>query len=184
MQIFDVRIIEGLPFEDYLKLPGISYSFVSGGGAFKSATPKMEFGSRVDAYLFEPEKYDGVDYKLVRAVAEKVKARLGVLIKHGKRQLAVMCTMAHRGMYIYYKGRVDLFAGGMVIDLKVSELEILRAIQVFGYQNQLNGYAIPLKARGSILFSIHPKKHDVQTCPINNSTSFWEQIVLKHGTPI
>jgi hypothetical protein len=183
MRIFDVRILDGVPFEDYLKLPGLSYSAVKDKKFEGPATAKMNFGSLVDAYVFEPHTYNGEQYELVVPVARRITRDLGPLIKAGRPQLAILCTMVHMGMYMYYKGRVDLFAGGMVIDLKVSEVSIMRAIEIFGYHHQLNGYAIGLDARQSILYSVHPKTTDIQMAAIPNRVDYWERAVLKHGRP-
>jgi hypothetical protein len=184
MQIFDVRILEGVPFDEYLKLPGTSFSTVRGFHGVDTPTKKMKFGSRVHTYLLEPEKYDGVDYRLVRPVAQKLKDYLGVLLKHGKFELTVLCTMVHNGYYLYYRGRIDVFAGGMVIDLKVSNLNILKAINHFKYNHQLNGYAIAISAKASILFSINPETLNIQTAPIPTEYDFWQQQVLTYGKPI
>jgi len=183
MQIFDVRILEGVPFDEYLTLPGLSFSGTK-SGAPVNVTERMMLGTRVHTYLLEPSKYDGQHYKIVRAIAMEVNKSLGALIKSGKRELTVLCTMVHRGFYLYYKGRVDLFAGGMIIDLKVSELEIVAAINHFGYNHQLNGYAAALSAKASVLFSINPKTLKVQTAPIPNSVTYWERVVLQYGKPI
>lgn len=183
MQIFDVRILDGVPFDEYLKLPGLSFSGTN-NRAPVNVTERMMLGTRVHTYLLEPSKYDGQHYKLVRAISLEVNKHIGALIKRGKSELTVLCTMVHRGFYLYYKGRVDLFAGGMIIDLKVSELEIVAAINHFGYNSQLNGYAIALQARASVLFSINPKTLKVQTAPIPNSVTYWEQAVLQYGKPI
>lgn len=184
MKIFDTRIIEGVPFDDYLKLPGISYSTIKNNGTRIDPTNKMKFGSLVDAYIFEPHTYTGEYYNLVRPIAEKVVSVLGPLIKHGRRQIVVMCTMVYKGLYMYYKGRVDLEAGGLVIDHKVSEMNILAAINHFGYNHQVNGYAIPLGSKGGLIFSVHPKTHAIQLQAIQNSLIWWQQQVLKYGKPI
>lgn len=186
MQIFDVRILEDVSFEDYLTLPGVNYSYVSRGGiAEYKVTDNMRFGSRVDAFLFEPHMYDGEQYELVRAVADAGARVLGVLLKYGKRQLTVMCTMVYNGLYMYYKGRIDLFAGQIVIDFKASDLEILAAVTHFGYNHQVNGYSIPLQAKSGLILSVSRKKpHGVQTCPIPNSLDFWQRAVMKYGQPI
>lgn len=183
MRIFDIRILEGVPFDQYLQLPGISFSAVKGATPI-NPTDKMRLGTRVHTYLLEPAKYDGTDYRIVRAIAEKVNSHLGILLKTGKCELTVMCTMVHNGFYLYYKGRVDIFAGCMIIDLKVSDLPVLHAINHFGYNNQINGYAIPLKAKAGILFSIHPKTLNVQIAPIPNNYTFWERAVLQYGKPL
>jgi hypothetical protein len=185
MKIFDIRIIEDIPFEDYLKLPGLSYSSVKNGGSRIDPTDKMRFGSLVDAYLFEPHTYNGEQYNLVRPIAEAAIGKLGALIRHGRRQLAVLCTMVYNGLYIYYKGRVDLEACGLIIDFKVSEMNVIQAINHFGYNHQLNGYAIPLGSKGGLIFSIHPKSpHPIQLQAIQNSVIWWQQQVLKYGKPV
>lgn len=185
MRIFDIRIIEGVPFEDYLKLPGISYSTIKNNGTRIDPTFKMKFGSLVDAYVYEPNTYTGEHYELVRPIAERTVKVLGPLLKHGRRQLAVMCTMVYQGLYLYYKGRVDLEAGGLVIDHKVSEMNVIAAINHFGYNHQLNGYAIPLGSKGGLIFSINPKPpYVIQLQAIQNSVIWWQQQVLKYGKPI
>lgn len=184
MRIFDVRIMEGVDFDEYLQIPGLSYSDIKNDGQRIAPTNKMRFGTLVDTYVFEPAKYNYEQYELVRPIASRVVSDLGPLIKRGRRQLAVTCTMVHMGLYLYYRGRPDLEAGGIVIDLKVSEMAILDAINKFGYNNQLNGYTIPLLSRGSLIYSIHPKTAKVQKQAIQNSVTWWEKQVLKYGKPI
>jgi hypothetical protein len=184
MRIFDTRIMEGVDFDEYLQLPGLSYSDIKNDGKRITPTDKMRFGTLVDTYVFEPAKYNYEQYDLVQPIAQQIVTDLGPLIKHGRRQLAVTCTMVHKGFYLYYRGRPDLVAGGLIIDLKVSELPILQSIQHFGYNRQVNGYAIPLQSRGGLIYSIHPKTHKVQKQAITNEVTWWEQIVLKYGKPI
>jgi hypothetical protein len=185
MKIFDIRIIEDISFDEYLRLPGLSYSAIKNGGTRTDPTDKMRFGSLVDAYLFEPQNYNGEQYHLVRPVAQAAIVKLGPLIKHGRRQLAVLCTMVYKGFYMYYKGRIDLEACNLIIDFKVSEMDVIRAINHFGYNHQLNGYAIPLGSKGGLIFSIHPRApHNIQLQAIQNSLIWWQQQVLKHGRPI
>jgi hypothetical protein len=176
--------MEGVDFDEYLQLPGLSYSDIKNDGKRITPTDRMRFGTLVDTYVFEPSKYNFEQYDLVRPVAAQVISDLGPLIKKGRRQLAVTCTMVHQGFYLYYRGRPDLEAGGLTIDLKVSEMNILAAIQHFRYDRQVNGYAIPLGSRGSVIYSIHPKTCQVQKKAVANSVTWWEQIVLKYGKPI
>lgn len=189
MQITDVKIIEGMLFEDYLKMPGLSYSGVKSGTSCNRIDPteKMRFGSLVDTYLFEPHKYNGEKFELVRPIAIEAMKFLGPSMRHAQRQLVVSCKMIHEGMYIVYKGRVDLKIGNshsVVLDFKVSEMPLLSAIRHFGYNNQVNGYAIPLQAKTSIILSISPKPpHRPQMMPIPNSLVFWRQVVKQYGKP-
>jgi hypothetical protein len=184
IQVFDVQIIEGMEFEDYLKMPGLSYSGILSDGVKIEETEKMKFGSLVDCYLFEPKRYSGEKFNLVRPVAKAVQDKLGPLITLGKRQLVVTCILVVDGIYVRYKGRVDLFAGNIVIDMKVSELDLLSAIRFFGYDKQVSGYAIPLKAPVSLIISVHPKKYTTSIAPIATNTSWWERKVLEYGKPV
>lgn len=181
LRIIDVRIFEDVPFSDYLAFPGTSFSLAKGSGPI-NPTEKMRLGSLVHCYLLEPAKYDGTNYKLVNAIASEVTRHIGGLLKAGKRELTVTCTMVFGRQYLYYKGRVDLFAGKMVIDLKVSELIALKAIQHFGYNNQLNGYAIPLNAVASVLFAVNPITFKTSMAPVPNSTKWWTETVQRLGT--
>lgn len=183
MQISNVTTYEKISFNEYLALPGLSYSFVKRDGASISPTESMRFGSYVDAYVFEPSEYKGEKLNLVRPVAKEIKSQLGVLINGGKRQLAVTCKMSHRGLYIIYKGRLDLFAGGIVIDLKVSKLKIDDAIRIFGYHDQLSGYSLALGAKVAVLFSIHPETRVVSKRALNPGRAYWEEVVVKYGIP-
>lgn len=185
MKIYDTKIYEDVDFDDYIRLPGISYSSIKNSGTRIDPTEKMRFGSLVDAYIFEPHTYNFEQYDFVRPVAERVIKTLGPLIKQGRRQLAVTCTMVHQGFYMYYKGRIDLWAADLIIDMKVSEMNILDAIKHFGYNHQLNGYAIPVSAKGGLIFSVNPKPpYTTQLQAIQNSLYWWQQQVLKYGKPI
>lgn len=184
MQILDVQTYEGMSFADYLALPGFSYSGITRDGAAPIVeTEKMKFGTLVDCYLFEPEKYTGEQYRLVKPCAKAVKDKLGALLTHGKRQLVVTCKLVYNGIELDYKGRVDLFAGGIVVDMKVSELEIVKAINFFGYDKQVSGYALPLGAKVAVIVSVHPKKCTVSTAPIAVSADWWQRKVLEYGKP-
>lgn len=187
MQIYDIVIADNMPFEDYLKLPGMSYSGIKAAerGTRIDVTAKMIFGSLVDAYLFEPAKYNGEQYERVRPVAVIAQKYLGAALRYGRRQLAVTCTMQHKGFHMRYKGRVDLFIGhnvGVVVDYKVSDMPLVAAINHFGYNHQVNGYAIPLMAKTSIIFSTSPKApYTAQMQPVANSLDFWQAVTVKYG---
>lgn len=188
MIITDIRFYEKMPFKDYLDMPGLSYSGTKGDGTPIVETEKMRFGSLVDCYLFEPENYSGEKFNLIRPVAKMVHDVLGPIIKYGKPQLVVTCIMIVNGLYITFKGRLDLpvFHGdNIVIDLKCSEIkDLTQAINFFGYNHQLNGYALAIKAKVSIIISINPKTLKIQKQAIPTRCDWWENKVLQHGQPI
>jgi hypothetical protein len=83
MKVFDIRIMEGVEFDEYLQLPGLSYSDIKSDGKRIDPTDKMRFGTLVDTYVFEPAKYNYEQYDLVRPVAQQIVTDLGPLIKRG-----------------------------------------------------------------------------------------------------
>lgn len=167
--------------DDYFKLNGVSYSWIKNEGQFIKATPRMRFGSLVDAYLFEPEKYDGTYYELVKPVAAVVADLLkGV---KGKPQVAVTADFCHDGKRMPYKGRIDLLTSKVVIDLKISEMDIERSINFFGYDRQIGGYCLATGCEKGLIISVHPRTKKVQKAIINPDKvrEFWEVQILKHG---
>lgn len=188
MIITNIKLYENMSFADYLALPGLSYSGTKGDGTPIVETEKMRFGSLVDCYLFEPAKYNGDKYTLVKPVAKAVHDILGPIIKHGKPQLVVTCTMIFGGLYVNYKGRIDLFSpvgGRIVFDLKCSEIkDLTQAINFFGYNHQLNGYALAAQAPVSMIISINPKTFHIQKQAIPTRCDWWENKVLQYGQPI
>lgn len=181
------QIIEGMPFDDYLKLPGISYSFIKNGGISIPLTPKMRLGIAVETFVFEPAKYDGHRYDEVRRLAGPLIQMYGPLLKGGKSQLTVTADFIFGNMTMKYKGRIDHMITNLVTDLKVSQLGLLQAINHFGYDKQLNGYALGADAAGSILISIKDRGFappEIRKMNIPNCSTWWEQKVLEYGTPL
>lgn len=178
----DVQLFDNMPPEQYFSIPAISNSFVNNYQG--PTTAKMRFGSLVDTYTFEPHLYRGEQYKLVKAVSEAVIKKLGPLVYTGRRQLVVVCTMIYNNMAMRFKGRVDLFAGSIVIDLKVSELPIDRSISHFRYDLQLSGYMIALQCQVSVLISVHPKTCKVSEKALTITPGYWESVIEKYGIPV
>lgn len=184
MRIYNVEILDNIPPEQYFGMPGVSYSFIKNGGKKIDVTAKMRLGSAVDAYLFEPSTYDMYKFEQVRRLANHAATFLGDSLKHARRQVVVKCVMEWGGYWMLYKGRIDLLLPELVVDMKVSELNLLAAINHFGYDKQLSGYSLPLKCKKSIIFSINPKTNIVQTLPIPTRAEWWREQVIKYGQRI
>lgn len=181
MKITNVITYDGMTQADYFALPGMSYSGIKNEGVKIETTEKMRLGLAVDSYLFEPSEYDGYMFHVVRPLAHRVKSYVGdTLLKQAKRQLVVTCLMHYNGFVMPYKGRIDLFPT-YVIDLKVSKLNLLKAIQHFGYDRQLSGYAMPMRCQKSLIISIHPDTKIISSLPIPTQPEWWRDQVLKYG---
>ena len=75
MQILNTQYYHNLDFEDYLKMPGTSYSSIKGFEG--EPTEGMKLGSRVHAYLNEPKEYDWQQVDIVIPIATALRGCLG-----------------------------------------------------------------------------------------------------------
>lgn len=174
----NVRIFEGKDFSTYQQLPGRSYS------SFKSFTGdqtyKMKLGTALDTYLTDPANYDGFEYDLVRPAAAMVRERIGPLFKHLQKQLSITADFNYGGFAMPYRGRPDFaIPGKIVIDLKF--VEDFAAVDHFGYQHQLSGYAIPLAAPVMFILEMSRKKKAARFIPVKIVHSFWIEKILYYG---
>lgn len=180
ISVSNLKTYEGIPFEEYLRMPGYSYSSVKNEGvAFAAPTARMNLGTDVHNYILTPAEYKHKNIEIVKPLALATKQVLGPLLKYLKPELAITADFEHEGFTMPYKGRVDLSVPGrLVIDLKVTEKLNLT---YFGYPDQLSGYCLGLFARTSIIITINPKtkKTQVHNIPIN--LAWWAEQVKKRG---
>lgn len=170
-------------FEDYLELVGKSYSGIKNEGVAKfKATPKMMLGTAIHNYLLTPAEFKHENTALIRPLALALKQRLGTLIRYLKPEIGITADFQHNGFSMAYKGRIDLcIFKKIVIDIKVTEMDIFKAIDFFGYDKQQNGYAAAIGAEVILILSIHPKTKKTEITNIPISTYWWEQQVQQKG---
>lgn len=187
MQVQNLKLLKTYPFEDYLKLPGYSYSGLRNEGkSFGPPTAKMQLGTHVHNYLMTPREYEFDDLHIVKPLAAALKAKLGPLLKYMEPELAVTADFVHEGFSMPYKGRIDLpIVNRIVVDVKVSEMPIQKGIEFFGYDFQLTGYAVAIGAPVALILSVHPAKpNDVKVTNIPIRKEWWQYQIKRYGTPI
>jgi hypothetical protein len=171
-----------IPFNEYLALPGYSYSGIKNQGAKFEPTAKMQLGTDVHNYLLTPEHYDHKNAAIVKPIALALKQAIGPLFKYLQAEVAITADMVSQGFTMAYKGRIDLIAPGrLVVDVKVTELDIAKAIQFFGYDKQLSGYAIPTKCPAALIVAVNPKTFKTQIANIPIDSQWWEYQVIQNG---
>lgn len=186
IKVSNVRFYEGLPFRDYLGISRISFSSLKAAGRDKpfEETDKMRFGTCVHNILLEPSKV-GTPLPGARAVAIRLKQSLGNLVNLMKPELTVTADFEHQGLILKWKGRVDLGAPGkFVVDIKVTEMSVKKAIEFFRYDRQQTGYMLGIGAKYAIIAGVHPKKElppDVEI--IHPDYGFWRETIIKYGEP-
>ena len=182
--VTDRHFYENVPFEQYTGLPGFSFSSIKSDFIPIEPTKKMRFGSLVDTFLSNPAAYDGTMADLVRPIALEVKRFLGAGWACCKAQMSATANFTVDGLTMPHRGRPDfLIPNQLIIDLKVSELPIVKAIEIFRYDWQQGGYCLDFDVKKAIILSIHPKTKKITTAPIVPVYDWWEHQVKRFGRP-
>lgn len=190
LTVHNVRFYRDLEFSDYLKMPGYSFSWLKSGGQKIEPTPKMQLGTKVHTYLLSAREYLHEEgHELVRPLAVALKGVLAPVLRYCSPELAVTADFVHQGMVLHYKGRIDLPVISkphlsLVIDIKVTEMDLRRSIDFFHYEHQVNGYALSIAAQRRVIISVNPKNGITQVIPIAYTDEFWKRAVLKYGRPL
>lgn len=186
MEVKNRRTWDDIPFADYLKMPGFSFSWLKNNGEFFAPTNKMNLGSQVDNYLNEPERFDG-DLDIIKPMAQVIKQRVGDLYYKFDKQQTITADFIHDGMVLNYKGRPDWgYSPYIVIDIKMAE-NIRKTMYYFRYPDQLTGYARAKDCKAAMILSCSPKTRnnifhpELINVPLNDN--WWHQQILKYGKP-
>ena len=183
MIVRNLQYYDDLPFEEYLKMPGISYSSLSGFSGPPSEG--MRLGSRVHQYLNEPGEYDWKDAATVIAIASELKKYLGNAYLHLDKEVAFTADFIHNGMKMAYRGRADMMKSGrIVVDIKILSGALEAAIERFGYARQLSGYCIATGAPLALIIAFNRQRNRVETKVIKPSQDFWNYQIVRNGIPI
>lgn len=182
---FSDRKIHDIPFEEYLALAGYSYSGIKNDGVDFTPTAKMQLGTDVHNYLLTPEVYQHENIRIVKPLAIALKEKLGALHKFLLPERAVTCNFHSEGFTMPYKGRVDLgIPKRIIIDIKVTEMDIYKFVQYFGTGFQLSGYALGFEASLALIVSINPKTLKTKITNIPITSDWWQNQVIQKGTVI
>ena len=173
-----------MPFDEYLAMPGYSYSTLKdmASPVQYAPTAKMRLGTDVHNYLLESGKYNHENRDIVVPIARELKAIIGDLLPFLKSELAVTCDMHCDGFTMPYKGRMDLCrTGKIVVDLKISKMPLERSIPFFGYDRQLSGYALANDCSLALILRACPETKKTENRLIRISSEWWERQVVRYG---
>lgn len=186
MEVKNLKLFPTCPFDEYLEMPGWSYSGIrSQGKIFEAPTMKMNLGTKVHKFLLEPREYDYSEIDIVKPLAGALKAKVGPLMKYAKPELVVTADFIHNGFCMKYKGRIDFpVIPRIIIDFKVSEMPIQKSVPYFGYDIQQSGYALACGCPLALIMSIHPKTKYISIYNVPISAKWWEWQIIQKGEPI
>jgi hypothetical protein len=177
MKVSNVRYYSDIDFDEYIKLPGVSYSGIKG---VIPVSAGMSLGTKVHHYMLEPEKYVWEDVDKVRKIAAALRQYLGSAMDVLQKEVAITADFIHNGLVMPYKGKIDLLSNGrLVVDLKVLAGPLAPSIHRFGYDKQVSGYCLAASAPMGLILSYNKQKNIVETAIIKPSEEWWAYQVVQ-----
>lgn len=180
-----------LPFDQYLKLPGYSTSFlkreVNGVTPDFVKTDKMFRGSLVDAILTSPSEVDMSSklYPVARDISNTIRGQFGDMFKQMLPQVSYTGTASYGGFSMLVKGRLDFELPKLaVIDLKITETKNIKAlIKHMGYDNQMFLYCkfIGVTKAYLIFYCVPLKKCIIEYIDCSQPNNWWQERIIKFG---
>lgn len=183
MQVSNVKYYSELTMDEYLSLPGVSYSSIKG---FEGPPPAgMTLGTHVHQYLMEPEKYKWEDVDQVKKIAAALRQYVGIALEVMQHEVAFTADFHYNGLVMQYKGKADLLrVGRLVVDFKILSGSLQPAIVRFGYDKQVSGYCLANEAPTGLILAFNRKAKVVESAIIKPSEEWWNyQIVSRCQLP-
>lgn len=182
MIVSNVRYYRGLEFDQYLAMPGISFSSLKQVSVPESSG--VSLGTRVHKYVLEPEQYDWSDVVVVKKISEALRKYMGGSMSVLESEVAFTCDMEHNGLVMQYKGRADkLKAGRIVVDFKILSGSLESACKHFGYENQLSGYCLATGCPYGLIVGYNKSRSMVETKIMSPDSAFWDYQIIRNGIP-
>jgi hypothetical protein len=181
-----------IPFEEYLKMPGYSNSFLKsekqGTTPFFNVTENVRIGKLVDG-MITGEEFDFRDelYPTAKLIADKIKSDFGALINVFQKQVSYTAEFKLGEFVMPSRGRLDFLIPNMAVaDLKVTKSKDIESlIKFMGYENQMWSYCKYAKVKFAflIIHSIPLKKTIIKKIDCSSDyNEFWGEKILKFGT--
>jgi hypothetical protein len=184
----DIQRLEGLSFEDYLKLPFYSNSYLKAevGGVTPEFIPtsKVNKGKLLDAMICNEIIKSFEHFNEIKWLYFHLQKTYGWL-KIAKTQVSYTGTFCYENFEMPFKGRLDLELPNAVIDLKYTEEKrsnFRNLIEHMGYINQVWAYAkISNKPKAYILMVNKKCESELIEIPLSERNYFYEEKILKFG---
>lgn len=178
----NLKYYPDLPFDQYLQLPGMSFSTLRGFNG--PETDNMRLGTRVHNYVLTPGGYDYQQHDTVAPIAKALKTRIGPILHLFQKELSFTCTFYFNGMKLDYRGRADLARiGSLIVDLKVSGNYLEQGCKIFGYPDAISGYCLATSTPMGLIISFNKKTKTDEYKIIRPRTDYWQEAVVKYGVP-
>lgn len=188
----NIQRLENIEFEDYKKLPGVSFSFLKrerqGIAEEIQQTHKMALGTMVDSLLTGVGAVD-ISSKLyppAKEIAFRLRTQFSSVLRFLKPQISFTATFEHKGFFLDVHGRPDFeFPQRFVVDLKICHSNNIRSvIEYMRYEDQCFGYGKMAGVRDAYLmvYCVPKKCTEIIHIPIGDTNLFWQHKILEHGS--
>lgn len=193
IKVTNRRRYVGMSFDDYLALPGYSFSYLNrerfGESLGIIETAAMRRGTMVDAILTQPDQADpnAEGYTEARAIAYYLKRQYGQILSALVPQVSYTADFVfetNHGTYtLPVRGRLDFeIPGNLVLDLKVTGAKnVDSTIKHMGYADQLTGYCLMSGANSAYIMAYVVPSRSVEVRTVAQTQDFWKRKILKFG---
>lgn len=186
LQVTDRKFHNCESREDYLKLPGISFSQLKNKTFVE--TEGMKIGTLVHKYLLKPKEYNYEQHEIVIPVANALINKIGwTILNNALCEVPVTAKFTFQGKVFEWKGIPDIpILDTIVIDIKVIKGKLHNYLKLFNYPNQLRGYMKGFNAPIGLIVSGNRTKKpvEVETHIVHPDDAWWEGVVLDKGVLI
>lgn len=181
MTVENITIHNDLIFEDYLKIPRVSFSSLK-ESPVGTESEGMRIGSLVHRYLLaNGYRYEHAD--VVIPIASALINYVGRdLIRSMICEKAITADFVHDRFLLPWKGIPDMrYPGVIVVDFKVINGKLRNYCERFNYHNQIRGYMLPDNIDLGLIIAYNRKERKVEVEPVAQDTRWWEAVCLSHG---
>lgn len=184
MLVSNVKFHEGINWDQYKVLPGISFSWLKTEGQPIPESEGMHIGKLVHTYLLKPKEYNFEHAEIVIPIASKLISFGGESFRLMKPELGITATFCVEGLYFNWRGMPDnhIFRQ-IVVDYKIIAGDLKGYVDKFKYDEQLRGYMLPVEAPIGLIIAYNKKTKNIQTHSIGQDVRWWSYKVKQYGKP-
>lgn len=182
IQVEDRKLHNLLSREEYLKLPGLSFSMLK--DQVIPETPGIRIGTLVHKYILKPKEYNYEEYDIVEPIARELIKYVGLnILINALCEVGVTATFILDGFTFLWKGIPDIgILNEIVIDFKIINGSLESYIKTFNYKNQLRGYMHGFGARVGIIIAWNKVKKIVEVAYVDRDDRWWGEIIRTRGS--
>lgn len=177
----NVKYHPNIEWEDYLNLPGYSFSYLKNDGAAINVGDGIRIGKAVHTYLLKPKEYNWEHADIVIPIARRLK---DFYIPGMEVECGITAEFHYDGLFMPYRGMPDEhMKKRLVIDYKIINGDLGGYVKNFKYDEQLRGYMMPPECPLALIIAYNKKTKAVQTEIIKPDPRWWIYKIKQYGKP-